>query len=388
MPEVTVSGITPGHGPAHASAGAAGLLPGCNPDCHGCRHRHLDREASLAAKGAFLARTLADWQDRLSPVRSVPDGERLGYRDRVTLTARHDGAKWQFGLVRRDELVPIPDCPVHTARVRRLVHLLEDAVPPPDRFPLGWLHVAGAQATLVVKARSPEADWIAGLGPALVAAGIEGLWLNCNPSAGRKLFLKTGWRLAWGEPRSRDTGGLLHGPGAFQQLLPGLHREALDAGAEFLFAAGVVPVLDLYCGNGASLVRWRQQGAACLGVESAGDAAECAHLNAPGAEVFRGSCRTRLPQVRDWWRQQGEPRPAAWVNPDRSGLEPEVCAALAEELQPDRLAYLSCSAGSLARDLRHLGAAGYQVHGLVPFDFFPRTHHVEVLALLRQSRRR
>jgi tRNA/tmRNA/rRNA uracil-C5-methylase (TrmA/RlmC/RlmD family) len=69
------------------------------------------------------------------------------------------------------------------------------------------------------------------------------------------------------------------------------------------------------------------------------------------------------------------------VNPPRSGLEAGVLDALAGELQPERLAYLSCSAGTLARDLRILCQAGYRVSAIHPCDFFPLTHHVEALAL-------
>jgi len=72
----------------------------------------------------------------------------------------------------------------------------------------------------------------------------------------------------------------------------------------------------------------------------------------------------------------------AYVNPPRSGLEAPVTAALATELRPVRLAYLSCSAGTLARDLSVLEAAGYRVTGIEPYDFFPLTHHVETLARL------
>ena len=75
-------------------------------------------------------------------------------------------------------------------------------------------------------------------------------------------------------------------------------------------------------------------------------------------------------------------RRLVWTNPPRSGLGVEFAGALARELCADALAYLSCSAGSLRRDLELLGAAGYGVCRLVPFDFFLQTHHVEVLALL------
>jgi tRNA/tmRNA/rRNA uracil-C5-methylase (TrmA/RlmC/RlmD family) len=116
-------------------------------------------------------------------------------------------------------------------------------------------------------------------------------------------------------------------------------------------------------------------------VELGGDAVQCAQRNAPFARVLRGTCLHRLPQVRQWWSAQPPVR-LAYANPPRSGLEAEVLAALAGELQPARVAYLSCSAGTLARDLAAFEDHGYVVRRLVPFDFFPGTHHVECLALL------
>ena len=53
--------------------------------------------------------------------------------------------------------------------------------------------------------------------------------------------------------------------------------------------------------------------------------------------------------------------------------------------RPDRMAYLSCSAGTLRRDLDALVQTGYAVERITPYDFFPQTHHVETLALLRRS---
>jgi tRNA/tmRNA/rRNA uracil-C5-methylase (TrmA/RlmC/RlmD family) len=146
-----------------------------------------------------------------------------------------------------------------------------------------------------------------------------------------------------------------------------------------------VAVLDLYCGIGATLREWSDAGASALGIELAGGAVDSARRNAPQATVLRGTCMQRLPQVRDWWAATVAGARACYVNPPRSGLEPEVLDALTRELRPDRLAYLSCSAGTLARDLEALEREGYAVRSLVPFDFFPGTHHVECLALVERG---
>ena len=360
------------------------LPPGCEPTCHGCRHRRLGVDASLAQKRAYLSRALQPWAERIGPVVSATAQERLGYRDRVTLTARwSEGSGWRFGLMRRDELIAIHDCPVHSRRVRDLVHHLVRTLPAADVLPLAYLHVAGAQATLVVKAHAVDVDR---LGAVLdqMSPGIEGLWLHLHPAAGRRLFARSGWRLLRGQPESRDASGLLHGPTAFMQALPRLHSLAIDTACAHVRPGPAMHVVDLYCGLGSTLRLWTQAGSAVLGVELSGEAVGLAGRNAPAATVLRGTCVQRLPQVREWWRAQaGEG--AIYVNPPRSGLETEVVEALAVDLRPVRIAYLSCSAGTLARDLGEFTSAGYSVTALQPFDFFPLTHHVEVLALLERG---
>lgn len=356
------------------------LPPGCEPRCHGCRHRSLDRVASHAQKAAYLARVLDAWSDRLRPLRGAPETARLGYRQRVTLSAAHDAAAgWRFGLMRRDELIAIHDCPVHNPMIRRLVRHLVQRLPSRDALPVAYLQVAGGQATLIVKARAVAPESLDVLRSGLEATGIDGLWLHLHPSAGRRLFARSGWRLIWGRPTSRDALGLLHGPQAFLQPLPDLHREALEAAAAHLRARPATSVLDLYCGHGASLRVWTAAGARTLGVELSGEAVRDAARNAPGAAILRGSCLQRLPQIREWWRTDGVG--LAYLNPPRSGLDAGVASALSGELRPARLAYLSCSAGTLARDLAVLEERGYRIDAILPFDFFPQTHHVEALAL-------
>jgi tRNA/tmRNA/rRNA uracil-C5-methylase (TrmA/RlmC/RlmD family) len=370
----------------HGRVSVPDSLPaGCEPVCHGCRHRSLEASASVAQKASYLAWVLGSLADCIAPVTAPAPERRLGYRDRVTLTAGWDAQHgWRFGLVRRDELIPIHDCPVHTPRVRALVHLLAERLPPATVLPVAYLHVCGAQATLIVKAHRSDVALLDPLLEGLAATGIEGLWLHQHSSAGRKLFARSGWKLIWGNARSRDAHGLLHGPTAFAQALPELHHAALEAAVAHLRPAPGVAVLDLYCGYGASLRAWTAAGSAALGVELSGEAVELCCENAPRATVLRGTCVQRLPQMRTWWNVHDGER-VAYVNPPRSGLEPDVVAALAVELRPARLAYLSCSAGTLARDLAGFCAAGYSVGAILPFDFFPLTHHVEALALLERA---
>lgn len=359
------------------------LPEGCVAACRGCAHRHLTPTESAAQKHTWLRSKLAPWQGRLGPMRV---GERtLGYRDRVCLAAGWENGAWQFGMMADRRLLPIPDCPVHSERVRTTVRALAQKLPPGPLFPMVYLAQSGAQVTLVLKtAIRPETGWLdETLRARLAAAGVEALWLHLHPSAGKKIFAKNQWQLLWGEPRSRDGHGLWYGPGAFQQLVPELYSASITEAAQFLEPETGTAVLDLYSGVGGSLRRWSAGGARILGVELGGEAVACARLNVPEATVLRGACETRLPQLRQW---SGELAPGtvrlAYVNPPRTGLEEGVAGWLSTDFRPRRMAYLSCSAGTLRRDLEIFARHGYRVERITPYDFFPRTYHVETLALL------
>ena len=333
----------------------------------------------------WLRRMLAPWADRLQPLQAVGGEARWSYRGKVCLSAAWNATEgWNFGLWRRDALIPIPDCPVHAGLVRRLTRGLMRALPPGPEFPLAFYVQTGQQATLILKThRLPDAAWLDDARRAeLAGSGLDGLWLHLHPAAGRRLFARAGWMLLWGQPRSWDAFGLEYGPTAFQQLIPALYQQALDAAEDFLAPGPDDPIVDLYCGIGASLARWTRRGARALGVELGGEAVECAGRNAPAATVLRGKCADRIPQLRIWTPATGAR--LLYLNPPRTGLEPAVLAWATEEYRPARLAYLSCSAGTLNRDLSALAAAGYTVAALMPYDFFPQTHHVETLALMIQ----
>lgn len=359
------------------------MPPGCEPRCPGCAHRSLSAQASEARKTDWLRTRLAPWAERLAPLRAAAGAGRWGYRDKLALAAAWNGRAWDFGLTCRDELIPIPHCPVHSPRARAVLGLLAPALPPGPLFPLACYVQSGAQATLVLKtAAEPSRDWLdCALGDGLRAAGLEGLWLNLFPAAGRNLFAKRGWRLLWGRSESVDEDGLRYGPAAFRQLLPALYRAALDEAGAFFDPAPGETVVDLYCGSGASLRRWIARGARVVGVELGGEAVDCARHNAPAAAVLRGRCAQRLPQLQAWAGAGG----LLYANPPRTGLEPEVLDWIARSYRPRRLAYLSCSAGTLARDLALLERAGLRVARISPYDFFPQTYHVETLALLSRD---
>ena len=68
------------------------------------------------------------------------------------------------------------------------------------------------------------------------------------------------------------------------------------------------------------------------------------------------------------------------VDPPRAGLHTDLVDRLLE-VKPLQIAYLSCNPSTQARDLARLFAA-YKIHAFEGYNFFPRTPHIESLAIL------
>ena len=69
------------------------------------------------------------------------------------------------------------------------------------------------------------------------------------------------------------------------------------------------------------------------------------------------------------------------ADPPRSGLAPSVHDAI-NNLQPDKIAYISCDPATLARDIKKIIRKGYRLISITPFDLFPQTAHVESIVFM------
>jgi 23S rRNA (uracil1939-C5)-methyltransferase len=69
------------------------------------------------------------------------------------------------------------------------------------------------------------------------------------------------------------------------------------------------------------------------------------------------------------------------VDPPRAGLAKPVKEALTGS-SASRLIYVSCDVATWARDVTQLIDAGWTLERFQPHDFYPQTHHIEMLSLL------
>ncbi len=71
------------------------------------------------------------------------------------------------------------------------------------------------------------------------------------------------------------------------------------------------------------------------------------------------------------------------VDPPRSGLGKEV-REMVTASDASTLIYVSCDAATWSRDIADFTASGWQLTHAEPFDFYPHTHHVELLSKLER----
>ena len=113
--------------------------------------------------------------------------------------------------------------------------------------------------------------------------------------------------------------------------------------------------------------------------EAIEDARENARINGiENAQFFVGKAEEVLP--REYEENQAY-ADVIVVDPPRKGCDAQVLQAIAT-MAPQRLVMVSCNSASLARDCKELAALGYQLVKAAPVDLFPRTTHVETVALL------
>ncbi len=145
---------------------------------------------------------------------------------------------------------------------------------------------------------------------------------------------------------------------------------------------GTETVLDLYCGTGTITLCLARAAGQAIGVEVVPQAIEDAKENARrnGIENVRFFCAD-AGQAAKQLASEGIHPDVITVDPPRKGISAEVIEAVAE-MAPERLVYVSCDPGTLARDVRLLEERGYRFQSAEAVDLFPRTKHVETVVLM------
>lgn len=147
-------------------------------------------------------------------------------------------------------------------------------------------------------------------------------------------------------------------------------------------------LLDLYCGAGLfSLALAKHSGCLVTGVEISYTSILAAQETGKAQELS-GSAKFRTGRattITEKLFRENARFDSCIVDPPRKGLEIEVIQNLTK-LGIKKLLYVSCSPPTFARDVIALKSQGFLLKEVRPFDMFPQTYHVELMATFRLSR--
>ena len=223
---------------------------------------------------------------------------------------------------------------------------------------------------------------------------IVGLCVNINEGSGNTILGRETLCL-YGKDSIEDKIGELSfsiSVPSFYQVNPVQTEKIYGKALEYAALTGEETVWDCYCGIGTISLFLAQKAKQVYGLEIVPEAIENAKKNAEknglhNAEFFVGAAEEVLPKWVEEQKREGKDVgnlvDVVSLDPPRKGCD-EACLSAVLELSPKRIVYVSCDPGSLARDIKYLREGGYELQKWVGIDNFPRTGHVECIALIQR----
>lgn len=288
--------------------------------CPSCHYLHTSYDHELEAKTENFKKLFRNLP--LPEVKVIGAPRRTGYRNRIQL--HYDTKIRKIGMLDAgtSQIVPVPSCLIGEGSVQeKLKELYNDDL---------WLNIA------------PK-----------------------NPDRGHvEIYLKgSEVKLNWNQEYA--SGGFTQ---VFQEMNDLLQREISE-----WFGKSPGPVLDLFAGNGNLSNNLPHSGRLCVDIYTEQkDSDFLSHsLYDTGA----------LAKIEAALRKKTLRPESIILDPPRSGLT--NLNEWLTELNPARVAYVSCDPHTLVRDLQKI--EGYHLTGAVLLDFFPSTFHFESLIFLERK---
>jgi len=177
----------------------------------------------------------------------------------------------------------------------------------------------------------------------------------------------------------------LFSPLAFSQINQALFGAMVVEARSRLAGAGAQHLVDLYCGYGPFALCLADGFRRVTGVDVSRASVEAARANAERQTVahagflqadLTGESLGRL------LREDGGGT-AVILDPPRTGTAPGVIEAVAR-IRPLRVVHCFCAVDLAPAELQRWEACGYRPTAVVPFDMFPGTDSVELMAVLQR----
>ncbi|RXZ38389.1 23S rRNA (uracil(1939)-C(5))-methyltransferase RlmD [Oxalobacteraceae bacterium CAVE-383] len=368
--------------------------------CGGCSMQHLEATAQVAAKQRVLEDSL--WHiGKIKPENMLRPiyGPTWGYRYRARISVRNvpkkGGVLVGFHERRSSFIADMKSCrilPEHVSALLVPLRLLIGSMDAMDALPQIELAIGegadGKQLTvLVLRHMTPLPAGDEAKLRAFADLHEVQWWLQPQGPDSVHPFYPAHADLHYTLPEFGVR--MPFKPTDFTQVNHQINRVLVTRALRLLDVAPGERVADLFCGLGNFTLPIATRAASVVGIEGSTTLTDRATDNAAAnglGEKAVFHCRNLFEATAQDFVALGK-FDRMLIDPPRDGAQ-AVCqalidlGALAPELRPKRIVYVSCSPGTLARDAGMLvGQGGYALKQAGVVNMFPHTAHVESIAV-------
>ena len=375
-------------------------------ECGGCRFQDLPYETQLREKEARCRalREEAGLEAEILPI--VPSPRIFRYRNKMEFTFGEDGGEVVCGLHRRGprrSVFPLRECLISPAGTGSIVGAMVEFARNSGREAYDPYRHRGFWRNLVIRESKSSGELLVNLVTTSAGEPDREAFLSAldGSEAGDRIatiihtvndslsnaVVPQGWKTLRGEAFLEERiAGLTFriSPFSFFQVNPAMMEVFYRRLNEILGLEGREKILDVFSGSGAIGLVLAGEAESILGIELDPEAVENARLNArrnrkENLSFLEGKASAVLAENRRRWPGRFD---LVIVNPPRSGISKKIARRLLE-LGAPRIVYSSCNPETFFPQAGLL-AELYRPATLQPFDFFPHTPHLEMLAVFEK----
>ena len=381
-------------------------LCGSFPKCGGCTYLNVSYESELKYKHACVVEAFKKNYPKceVTPKEVVPSPKVQNYRNKVQYPISQD-KKFGFYARHSHRNVVIEKCHLQDQAFEKIIHIIEEYIKiyhvPVYNEKTGeglirHLYLRRAPSTgeimvcIVINGKTlPHKEQLTTMVSS--CEGVKSICININLRRDN-VILGRDSRVLWGEETITDE---LCGfkfkisPLSFYQVNTYQAEQLYNYVTENTGLKEDDIVLDLYCGIGTISLAVSRKVNKVIGVEvidsAVTNACENAVINKIKNVEFYTSDVSNLKELFNNIPKMETPN-VVIVDPPRKGLTERAIEAI-KDINPEKIIYISCNPATQSRDLSILNSEEhlYEVKEIMPFDMFPRTGHVECVAVLERK---
>lgn len=372
--------------------------------CGGCALRHMSYQRELAEKESFVKdafQHIGKLNPQFLPIIGSDMTEHYRNKAQFPVSADDDGRVFAGFYARRSHrTVPVTDCKLTPEIFLDITDFIIDFANSHgitaynEQTAKGMLrhiflrrgaHSGEIMAALVVSS-DRDIDLFKKLALRLMDTfpDIKSVLLNINPEKtnvilGERIIVLGGQEYITDVMCGNTIYISMH---SFYQINTPQAERIYAKAAEFAGFTGEETLLDLYCGAGTIGLSMAHKVKKLIGVEIVPQAVDNAKLNAACNHIHNAEfiCADAA-QAAKLLFERGERPDVIIADPARKGCTPQTLEYMAQ-MSPSRIIMISCNPATAARDCALLNDLGYVAQKCAAVDFFPRTVHVECVALM------